>query len=95
MKIPKTIQIAGKNIIIKFDDDHCDRNGGYGIAEYFKGEIVLQRKVKGDIKRPDHFVEETFIHEILHYIAEDEKLVGQLSELLYQVIKQIEDKNNV
>lgn len=101
MKIPDKIQIAGKEWIIKFDNVQCDRENSYGLCNFHKGEITLQNIVNGIDKRKQDFIDEAFIHEIIHAIynvvgkTQDENFICELSELLYQVIKQIEGKNNV
>lgn len=98
MKIPDKIQIAGKEFIIKFDNVYCDHENSYGIINIHRGEIILQNIVNGIDERKQDFIEESFIHEIIHAIysimgkTQDEKFICHLSELLYQIFKQIENE---
>ncbi len=97
MKIPKTIQIAGKTIEVIFDDKLCDEINCWGQSRFNVGEILIQKKSDSIDRKKDH-IEQTFIHEIVHWICEvlhhdelrkDERFTSQFSELLYQVIKQL------
>jgi len=99
MKIPKKIQIGGREIEVVFDNKHCDISGGYGMADWWEGKIYLQDKTH-DTERPQDFINQTFIHEVMHWILQtlnnnlkdDDTFCEQVSHLMYQVIKQIEGK---
>ena len=97
MKIPKKIQIAGREIEIKFDNKKCDDKEIFGESRYRENLIIMQDKTDG-ITRPKSSIDITLIHEILHWIyiilnyedlKDDEKMITQVSELLYQVIEQL------
>jgi hypothetical protein len=99
MKIPKKIQIVGRNIQIEFTDEIQREEYSTGTACYHKGKIqILPLNTKTRNITEDE-VNVAFLHEALHFcinIGCDEKfnvhdLINPLSELLYQVIKQIEE----
>jgi len=88
MIIPNTIKLAGRTIKIKFKPELKD----WGRADIEKQEILLV-----DMKNESTNVH--FLHELVHWLlyvageddlTDNEKLVSQLSELLYQVLPQIE-----
>lgn len=96
MKIPKKIQIAGKTYDIVFNNEKLKNDNCIGAINYEESRIYLQ-DFKSDISRRQQ-TEVTLVHEILHGCItstgkriHDEKLVTALSELLYQVIKQLKD----
>jgi hypothetical protein len=99
MKIPSEIQIAGRTYKIEYDENH-DTDQGYNATLIVdRCKIVLQPDCKGH-KRDKQSLEISFLHEIIHAISratgdrqlyENEKFTEQWAELLYQVIKQIEN----
>ena len=101
MKIPKQIQIAGREIPIIFNNKLCDVKRIYAEADYRKHHIIIQDNTEGTPRNKD-CINISLLHEIMHWIfylmdrdklRDDEKLVSEISELLYQVIKQIENKD--
>ncbi len=98
MKIPKRIQIAGKTIDIVIDPKYCNEEKIYGREVYDRNKIYLDDPVVSGISKEKQ--EQTFIHEILHYIYDvlgkndselnSEAVICPVSELLYQVFKQIQ-----
>ena len=89
MKIPKQIQIAGKVIDVKFVEDLGESNGCAKLEECV---ILLEKNIAPQMQ------EEAFLHELMHFIfviggeetlGENERLVGLISELFYQVVKQL------
>jgi len=97
MKIPKKIKIISRTIDIIRNDRLCDEKNVYGEARYNEGEIIYQN-VSNGIPRKKDCVHITIIHEILHFVfwvlgyndlKNDEKFICQLSEVLFQVIKQL------
>ena len=101
MIIPKHIQIAGKAIEIKVDHKYCMENKIYGASLYDKNTIILDdHKVAGF---SEDKIKQVLLHEVIHFsnailcknghIQDEEDYVNPLSELLYQVFKQIESKN--
>lgn len=98
MKIPKSIQIAGKTAKIIIDDKKMSSEGLIGQSRADEDIIYLMSE-KTHVSR--QCIEQTLIHECLHKInnilcvgspQNDEDYVNPLSELLYQVFKQIESK---
>ena len=103
MKIPKKIYIMGKSIDIKYGDKEAEKHlakvDSLGELRVDSGEILLQKRRGGENRRIED-VEEVLIHECVHAClilmeyrdaGRDEELVGRLSQVLYQVFKQIED----
>lgn len=96
MKIPKKIQIAGREIQIIYDAKRSSQEGYNGACYYDHSEIILNKNLD---KEKESVV---LIHEVLHFInaillkdgaAEDkDNYVRPLSEFLYQVFKQLENK---
>lgn len=95
MQIPKKIQIAGKTFHIVYDTKYYSSIKSYGEAQYDQGKIILDDITKTGYTREK--IEESFIHECLHLCSNigrldiPESTVGILGELLYQVIKQIDE----
>lgn len=98
MKIPKTIEILGFTIPIKYrtkivhKGELCD-----GLWDYATDTIYLRKGTKKDpfLKQDKEL---TFLHELTHAIldhsgqkklSEDEEVVDRLSTILQQVLKQI------
>ena len=96
MKIPKKIQIAGKTIDIARDDNYLASNGLIGESRADQDIITVPTEKTHFSKQ---CIEQTLIHECVHKINailslgspfNDESYVNPLSEMLYQVFKQIE-----
>jgi len=93
MKIPKNIKIIGRNIKIEYMNEELDRNGNDGLCVFDEGKI----HIKNNYKNNDELYI-TFLHELLHWILylikhndyNNESFIGAFSEVLYQVIQQIE-----
>lgn len=88
MKVPKTIKLAGKVVVIKYKKlSDC-----YGYCDFEKNTIFLARGLNKQLKS------QTLVHEVVHFINcilekntevhDAEKYVGPLSELLFQFIEQ-------
>ena len=96
MKIPKEIQIAGRTYATVWDDKYCQEHECYGEINYCTCEIFLQKIKDGIYKLPKERIESTFTHECLHGIFNilkleiEENNLHRVSELMYQVIKQVE-----
>ena len=94
MKIPKQIQIAGHVYDVKKSRKTADKEHVNGKIYYDQCEILLC----DDCVLNKQEREVSFLHECLHAIfftlnyPQDEDRIVCLSELLYQVIKQIEEK---
>jgi len=100
MKIPKEIKLMGRRIPIEYDLKISDNDDAYGFAAYRKGKIIIVPKDKSN-NRTDEMVNITFLHEIIHWIffllheddlRNNEGLVSRITEMLYQIIPQIEGK---
>lgn len=97
MIIPNQIQIAGKIVDIIIDPKYCGEEKVYGKEIYDRNKIYLDDPIVSGISKEKQ--EQTFIHEILHYIYDvigkndtemnSEGVICPVSELLYQVFKQI------
>jgi hypothetical protein len=97
MKIPEEISIAGITYQIKLvPRDHPKLKALHAVGLHFMEDqiILIEENLKGDYKN------QVCIHEIIHGILEamdvantetllDEQFVESLSQLLYQVIKQL------
>ena len=91
MRIPNKIQIAGKQIDIKFVN-HVDIDYDWGKASYAKGLIEIANHLDIDTTCV------TFFHEVLHHIFEamgeddlrnNEKLIHGLANYLHQIFQQV------
>ena len=101
MIIPKNFEVAGKIINVEINSNHSSAQKTYGQCLYDQNRIILDDYIKSNLNK--QVIEQTFIHEIIHMInailsknntiCDDEEYVNPLSELLYQVIKQIGNKN--
>lgn len=90
MKIPNRIQILGKTFRILYLNQINENSSTWGTAS----QSDCQIKIKKNLPRQNK--EETFIHEVLHLIYDsakvdhhNEKEVEIISNILYQVLKQI------
>lgn len=96
--IPKTLQIHGHTIKIKFKKlpEDCD-----GLWCYDTKEILLSPSLKkGEVSH----LEQTFIHELTHCCldhagfdkeSENEALVNALSQILHHAMLQIRSRGSV
>ena len=96
MKIPDKIIIAGCSIDILFDRKRCNEDSCNGLMLYDSKQIIIN---------PDLNIEQQYvvlIHECIHYLnaimslqnrdCDDDHYINPISELFYQIIKQIENK---
>ena len=99
MKIPNKIQIAGRIVKIIRDDESLISDGLLGQSRADEDKIIL---LSNKAYLSTQCMEQTLIHECIHKInnilsvgspQNSEEYVNPLSELLYQVFKQIESKN--
>ena len=99
MRIPSKFKMIGRSVDVLFSDELLAEQGNLGLCQYAKSTITLCEK--GGKRVPREMMEVVFLHEWLHMALEtlgrddlsvDEKLVDQLSELMYQLLPQIEDK---
>lgn len=94
MQIPKVFELFGQTITVEFVDDLVEEHEAYGLAILKKNTIQLQTSNAG-IKRPDTQIEQTFLHELTHYIYsamgeaklhDNEKHIELFSQLLHQAL---------
>jgi hypothetical protein len=95
MKIPKSFQLGGHTISVRFDDTLLHQNDALGEARYRDFEIVLQKPTK-DNPIPPTKLEQVFLHEKVHFLfyimnehdlRGDEKIVDLLATLFHQSVK--------
>ncbi len=98
IKIPYEFQICGQTIKVKFTHDLLEKEDCVGVKRSRHNVIELQdySSVPFTNSRPHSHTEETFLHEVIHFILEytaerelqnDEKFVARFSQLLHQVFK--------
>ncbi len=99
MYIPNKIKLMGREIDIINDDLACDIDGHLGQSLLTESKIIYQKLAKGKTLKQD-CINVTILHEIIHFMLwvlgydyNDEKFIERFSELLYQVIQQIDGKN--
>lgn len=94
MNIPKSFELFGQTITVEFVDDLVEEHEAYGLAVLKKNTIQLQASNTG-VKRPDTQIEQTFLHELTHYIYsamgetklhDNEKHIELFSQLLHQAL---------
>jgi predicted SprT family Zn-dependent metalloprotease len=94
MKIPKEFKLFGQTIKIKYVDRLVDGEDSTGQARYREGIILIQKNNKG-IHRNKEQVEQTFLHELVHYILQkmgkhdlqnNEEFVDVFAGLLHQAL---------
>jgi predicted SprT family Zn-dependent metalloprotease len=98
MVIPHNITIAGIDIKVELDNKLMMEKGIVGCAVYEQQKIIIDPTIDGlDV------LQQTFIHEVVHYILyvmgkqelrRDEEFVDGFAHLAYQIIKQLEKKQD-
>jgi len=92
MKIPRFFKLFNHTIVVNEDENlHKDRDY-WGLCQYRKGQILLDKNISKALK------EQTFCHELTHMIldhmrselSEDENFVHTFSELIYQALETME-----
>lgn len=90
--IPSQFALMGHTISVTWQADLIDRENDVGQARYRENVICLQANTPG-VTRPQSQLEQTFFHELLHFIFEilgeedlrtNEQLIDQMSGLLHQ-----------
>jgi len=98
MKIPKKLQIAGRTVDIRINGKIASESQVNGLCSADRQYILLDDPKASGVS--EEMIQQTLIHEVIHFCnnilcREDcntESYVNPLSELLYQVFKQIENK---
>ena len=95
MNIPKTLKVAGKTYAVEFPYEFVECDDLAGQSDH----VTLVIRVSGDKKRDNaprarEFLEDTFLHELLHCVDQayndgesSERTITQLATGLYQVFK--------
>jgi len=92
MRIPKEFKLFGQTIKVKFIDKLVDEEDSTGQARYRGGKILIQKNNNG-VYRNKEQIEQTFLHELVHYILQkmgkrdlqnDEEFVDVFAGLLHQ-----------
>ncbi len=95
MVIPKSIELMGETIKIKFVDTLTKSDDAVGMAKFRENIIELQRDSKV-YPRNNEQITKTFFHELTHWIFfklkkkdlnDDEELVDSIADLLAQAQK--------
>ena len=105
MRIPKQFTLLGQRIIVVFDNELCAKKGWLGCADFDHNRIVLADQILGESKRkkekvwkklPKEKVEQTFFHELTHFmlhfmneakLRDDEKFIDLLGTIQYEFSK--------
>jgi len=101
MKIPKSFNIMGQTIEVKYDPQLTNRSDHTGEAHYRYNQIILQG-AEGYPGRPISQIEQTFMHELVHFILyygdctdtkdlfKNELVVDRIAMLLHQAFTTME-----
>ena len=95
MKIPVKFKLFHHIITVELKEKLYSHDANFGEANYIKKKITIDKDLDNDLR------EQTFLHELIHLIlyfltetelSGNEKLVNNISELLYQAIETMEYK---
>ncbi len=98
MRIPQKFQIFGQTIDVVFDVAACSDKRAYGFADYTHNKLVLKPNTE-EFPRSQTRIEETFVHELVHYVLhelsrvdlnDDELFVENFAAALYQALESFE-----
>ena len=98
MKIPKRFKLFGQTIEVEMQDFLNDKTDCRGQAKYRENKIYLQIIDGKYYSRPTTNMEQTFCHELVHWILsmmhekidEDVKFIEIFSGLLHQALTTME-----
>lgn len=91
-RIPDAFYLFGQRINVEWSDDLASSRQAWGEAQYAANRIVLQKPTQA-ISRSLSDIEQTFCHELIHYLltmaeqnklASNEGIVNLLGNLLHQ-----------
>lgn len=94
MKIPKSFELFGSTITVAFDNDKCEAESAYGVAQFKINAIKLSNKAQG-VKIDPVEIEVSFVHEAIHFVlvklgyqelSNDEKFMKQISGAVHQCL---------
>ncbi len=94
MKIPKRFKLFGQTIEVEIQEHLNDKTDCRGQTRYRENKIFLQRIDNKYYSRPDTSIEQTFCHELVHWILqlmhnkldEDEAFIEVFSSLIHQAM---------
>lgn len=95
MKIPKRFKLHAQNIEVELDSNVDFRNDNRGEAQFRVNKIALAPHQQTH-PRPQTQVEQTFCHELVHYIAHhagvdlNERDTDVMGHLLHQALTTME-----
>ena len=101
MQIPSAFQLLGQKITVEFDPALVNVSDCTGEAHYRFNKIKLQ-PIDGYVGRPQTKVEQTFCHELVHYLLyygecettkelyKNELVVERLGNLVHQALTTME-----
>lgn len=105
MKIPKRFKLFGQTIEVDIQENLNDKTDCRGQTKYRENKIYLQAIDGKYYSRPTTSIEQTFCHELTHWILflmhekieEDEKFIEVFSNLFHQALTtfEYEDKNKI
>ncbi len=95
MKIPKSFKQYAQEVTIKYKKDLSIKDGSWGKSHYDVNEIELQDNEYDGVGLPNDKLEETFYHELVHFILyfagedelrKNERFVDVFGGLLHQAL---------
>ncbi len=95
MKIPKSFKQFAQEVTIKYKKNLSDKHGSWGKCYYDRNEIELQDNKYDGVNLPKDKLEETFCHELVHFILyfagegelrNNEQFIDVFSGLLHQAL---------
>ena len=96
MLIPKKVKVAGHTYKVGIENERLNESGLAGDCWHGELKIGLTDELRGGKKAPPSYIEETFIHEILHCVDVQynnnqltEEQVVRLATGLHQVTKDL------
>jgi len=96
-RIPKSFNLMGRKITVKFSDNLMNDYSAIGLAKYNESLILIQSNTKASPMSKD--AQKTiFFHEAMHFVyylanddkANDEKFVDVTGNLLLQMLESAE-----
>jgi hypothetical protein len=98
-RIPNAFYLFGQRITVEWRDDLVDGTDCVGMTRLRKNTIELQKGDGPQIFRPRSQTEQTFWHELTHWILDllgetelsgNEKLIDSIGSLLHQAVTTME-----
>ena len=96
MRVPKKVRVAGHDYKVQYDTNRLVESGFAGDVHHGTHVISLSKKCTDNTKASPSYIEETFVHEVLHCVDTQynhkqltEEQVVRLATGLYQVGKDL------